>query len=216
MNFKAVIFDMDGTLLDTLADLADSMNQVLKNLGFPEHPREAYKYFVGQGMDILVRKALPPEHLNESLIPQCIEAMREEYGKIWDRNTRPYPGIPELLDALTQRKIPMAILSNKPHDFTRFVAAKLLAKWTFPVILGARPGVPKKPDPAGALEIADILKLSPKEILYLGDTGTDMQTANAAGMFPVGVLWGFRTKSELLAEGAKVLIKHPQELLRYL
>jgi phosphoglycolate phosphatase len=216
MEFKAVIFDMDGTLLDTLQDLADSMNQVLKRFGYPEHPREAYKYFVGQGMDILVRKALPPEHLYESLIPQCIEAMREEYGKNWDRSTRPYPGIPELLDALTQKEIPMAILSNKPHDFTQFVAARLLAKWTFPVILGARPGVPKKPDPAGALEIADILKLSPKEILYLGDTGTDMQTATAAGMFPVGVLWGFRTESELLAEGAKVLIERPQELLKYL
>jgi phosphoglycolate phosphatase len=216
MNFKAVIFDMDGTLLDTLADLADSMNQVLKNFGFPEHPREAYKYFVGQGMDILVRKALPPEHLNESLVTQSIEAMREEYIKNWDRTTRPYPGIPEMLDALTRKGIPMTILSNKPHDFTRFVADKLLAKWTFPVILGARPEVPKKPDPAGALEIADSLKLPPKEILYLGDTGTDMRTATAAGMFPVGVLWGFRTASELTAEGAQVLIEHPQELLRYL
>ena len=215
MNFKAVIFDMDGTLLDTLQDLADSMNHVLKNLGFPEHPREAYKYFVGQGMDILVRKALPSEHLNESLVTQCIEAMREEYLKNWDRTTRPYPGIPELLDALTREKIPMTILSNKPHDFTLFVAARLLDKWTFPIILGARPGVPKKPDPAGALEIAETLKLPPKEILYLGDTGTDMKTATSAGMFPVGALWGFRTASELTAEGARVLIDRPQDLLKY-
>jgi phosphoglycolate phosphatase len=216
MAFKAIIFDMDGTLLDTLADLADSMNQVLKRFGFPEHPREAYKYFVGQGMDILVRKALPPEHRNESLITKSIEAMREEYSQNWDRTTHPYPGIPELLEALTQRGIPMTILSNKPHDFTQFVADRLLAQWTFPMVLGARPGVPKKPDPAGALEIAEALKLSPQEFLYLGDTGTDMQTATAAGMYPVGALWGFRTASELTAEGAKVLISQPQDLLKFI
>jgi phosphoglycolate phosphatase len=213
VEFKAVIFDMDGTLLDTLADLSDSMNQVLSRLGFPGHSPEAYKYFVGEGMDILVRRALPPEHLNESLAAQGLKAMREEYGRRWDRYTRPYPGIPELLEALTQRKILMAILSNKPHDFTQLVAATLLGKWTFPIILGVRPSVPKKPDPTAALEIAENLHLPPDEILYLGDTGTDMKTAVSAGMFPVGALWGFRTASELTAEGARVLIARPLDLL---
>jgi phosphoglycolate phosphatase len=213
MEFKAVIFDMDGTLLDTLADLTDSMNQVLNRFGFPGHAPEAYKYFVGDGMDILVRRALPPEHHNESLIAQCLNAMREEYGRNWDRTTRPYEGIPELLDALTQREILLTILSNKPHDFTQIVAAKLLGQWTFPIILGARPSVPKKPDPTAALEIAETLRLLPDKILYLGDTGTDMKTAVAAGMFPVGALWGFRTASELTTEGARVLIARPQDLL---
>jgi phosphoglycolate phosphatase len=215
MTFKAVIFDMDGTLLDTLADLSDSMNQVLSRFGFPGHTQEAYKYFVGEGVDLLVRRALPPEKRSESLVAQCISAMREEYGLRWDKKTRPYPGIPELLDALAQRGLPMAILSNKPHDFSLLVAAKLLQPWTFQIILGARPSVPKKPDPRAAFEIAETLHLPTDQILYLGDTGTDMKTAVAAGMFPVGVLWGFRTASELTAEGARVLIARPQDLLNY-
>ena len=215
MKFEAIIFDMDGTLLDTLADLSDSMNQVLSRFGFPEHSQEAYKYFVGEGMDVLVRRALPPDQRNDSLVAQCLQAMREEYVRNWDRTTRPYPGIPELLDALSQRKIPMAILSNKPHDFTRIVADKLLGKWTFPILLGARASVPKKPDPAGALEIAEAFRLPPDKILYLGDTGTDMKTATAAGMFPTGALWGFRTASELTDQGARVLVAHPMDLLKY-
>jgi phosphoglycolate phosphatase len=216
MNYKAVIFDMDGTLLDTLADLAESMNQVLGRFGFPGHGEEAYKYFVGDGIEILARRALPSDRVNDTLVAQCVSAMVEEYARRWDLKTRPYEGIPELLDALTEKKLPMAILSNKPHDFSLLVADKLLARWTFQVILGARPSVPKKPDPAAALEIARDLRLAPEEILYLGDTGTDMKTARAAGMFPVGALWGFRTESELTAEGARVLIEHPQDLLQYL
>jgi phosphoglycolate phosphatase len=215
MKYKAVIFDMDGTLLDTLADLTDSMNQVLGRLGFPGHDEEAYKYFVGDGIDILAKRALPSDQRSDALVAQCVAAMVEEYGRRWDLKTRPYQGIPELLDALTKKGLPMAILSNKPHDFSLLVADKLLARWTFQVILGARPSVPKKPDPAAALEIARHLQLTPEQILYLGDTGTDMKTATAAGMFPVGALWGFRTESELTAAGAKALIERPQELLKY-
>jgi len=216
MNFEAIIFDMDGTLLDTLEDLADSMNQVLHRFGFSGHAPEAYKYFVGDGVDILVKRALPPEHLDEALVAQCVAAMREEYGLRWNKKTRPYTGIPELLDALTQRGLPMAILSNKPHDFSQIVAAKLLPKWSFELILGARPSVPKKPDPTAALEIAQAMHLSPDRFLYLGDTGTDMKTAVGAGMFPIGALWGFRQAQELSAHGARALIEKPIDLLRYL
>ena len=216
MGYNAIIFDLDGTLLDTIEDLADSMNHVLRSFGFKGHSIQAYKSFVGEGIDILSRRALPPENRNEEMIARCVAAMREEYGRRWDQKTRPYPGIPELLDALSQRGLPMAILSNKPNDSSQMVVAKLLPRWSFNIIFGARSSIPKKPHPAAALEIAELMHLAPEEFLYLGDTGTDMKTATGAGMFPVGALWGFRSAQELIAQGARVLIEHPLDLLQYL
>jgi phosphoglycolate phosphatase len=215
MPFKAVIFDLDGTLLDTIEDLGDSMNQVLGTFGFQGHAIEAYKYFVGDGMEVLVRRALPPNARNDEMVQRGLTAMREEYGRRWDKKTRPYPGISELLGALTAKEIPLAILSNKPHDSTQMVVSKLLPHWNFKIILGARPAVPKKPDPAAALEIAGHLHLAPDQFFYLGDTGTDMKTAVSANMFPAGALWGFRTAQELLDNGAKALIENPPDLLSY-
>jgi phosphoglycolate phosphatase len=216
MNHKAVIFDLDGTLLDTIGDLTDSMNLTLSRFGFKGHDQETYKYFIGDGIEALVQRALPPENREEEMVARGVTAMREEYAVRWDKKTLPYPGIPELLDTLSQKGWPLSILSNKPDDSTRMVVAKLLPRWSFQVILGSRPSVPKKPDPAAALEIAGLLNMSPAHFLYLGDTGTDMKTAVRAGMFPVGVLWGFRTAQELLADGARVLIEKPLDLLQYL
>ena len=216
MNHKAIIFDLDGTLLNTIEDLTDSMNLTLSRFGFEGHDQETYKYFIGDGIETLVIRALPLESRNPEIITQCVEAMREEYALRWDKKTHPYPGIPELLDALSQRGWPISILSNKPDDSTRMVVAKMLPKWAFQIVLGARPSVPKKPDPAAALEIAGLLGLDPGQFVYIGDTGTDMKTAVEAGMFPVGALWGFRTAQELLAHGAKVLIEKPLDLLQYL
>jgi phosphoglycolate phosphatase len=212
MKLKAVLFDLDGTLLDTLEDLGEAMNQVLRNLGFPVHELQAYKYFVGDGVEMLIRRALPKKSLTEELVQQCLQAYREEYRKRWDLKTRPYDGVPEMLDALTEKGLPLAILSNKPDDFSKLVVSKLLAKWRFRVVFGVRPSVPKKPDPAAAFEIAALLAIPPSQFLYLGDTGTDMKTAVAAGMFPVGALWGFRTAEELTANGARVLIESPLDL----
>lgn len=217
MNHKAVIFDLDGTLLDTIGDLTDSMNLTLSRFGFKGHDQETYKYFIGDGIEALVQRALPPpENRDEKMVARGVAAMREEYALRWDKKTRPYPGIPELLDNLSQKGWPISILSNKPDDSTRQVVAKLLPRWSFQIILGSRPSVPKKPDPTAALEIARLLNLSPAQFLYLGDTGTDMQTALSAGMFPVGVLWGFRTAQELMDQGARVLIEKPLDLLQYL
>jgi len=216
MNHQAIIFDLDGTLLDTIDDLTDSMNQALSRFGFLGHDRETYKCFVGDGIEALARRALPPENRNEEMVAQCVAAMREEYALRWDKKTHPYPGIPELLDALFQGGWPVSILSNKPDDSTQMAVAKLLPRWSFQIVLGARPSVPKKPDPAAALEIAGLLHLIPDQFLYLGDTGTDMKTALNSGMFPIGVLWGFRTAQELIAHGAKVLIEKPLDLLPYL
>ncbi|MFZ0929615.1 MAG: HAD family hydrolase [Syntrophobacteraceae bacterium] len=216
-NFQAIILDVDGTLLDTSQDLADSMNSTLRHFGFPIHELQKYKYFVGDGMENLVRRSLPDSaKIGPLLLSQCIEMMRQTYERNWNVKSRPYPGIPELLDALTARGLKMAVLSNKPHDLTRKVIEALLPTWRFEVVMGERPSVPRKPDPSSALEIANRLGVEPAGFLYLGDTATDMKTANAAGMYAVGALWGFRNAEELIESGAKKLIAKPAELLELL
>jgi phosphoglycolate phosphatase len=216
MNFRAVLFDLDGTLLDTLDDLADSTNLALRQLGLPPHPVESYKYFVGDGIDNLARRAAPEDRRDRATLDECVKLTRENYSARWAEKTRPYDGIPDLLEALTERGIPMAVFSNKPDEFTQLCVARLLPDWRFDTVLGAVPTRPKKPDPAGALQIAKRLQLDPAAMVYLGDTDTDMQTAVAAGMFPVGALWGFRTAEELRGNGARVLIERPGDLLRIL
>ncbi|MDP3286355.1 MAG: HAD family hydrolase [Desulfobacterales bacterium] len=215
MKFKAVLFDLDGTLLDTIDDLADSMNSVLEKHGFPKHSIDKYKYFVGDGMDVLARRALPVSCKDESLIAGCVAAMKEEYSSRWADKTRPYDGIPELLDALSASGARLSILSNKPHEPTGIVVSKMLADWKFEMVVGVRDGVPRKPDPAAAISIAKSLGIAPDEFLYLGDTNTDMKTAVAAGMFSAGALWGFRTAGELIEAGARILIRYPTDLLGF-
>ncbi len=216
MTYRAVIFDLDGTLLDTLQDLADAVNAVLRRMGCPIHPVEAYKYFIGQGFSVLAERSLPPAQRSPSRIAECVAGSKAEYAARWQRSTRPYDGVPALLDELTRRGVKMAILSNKPHEFTEVVVRHFLAAWRFEAVLGGREGVPAKPDPAAALEIGRLLGLPPGDILYAGDSGTDMQTARRAGMFAVGVLWGFRGREELLAGGAQALIDRPGELPAWL
>ncbi len=216
-NFQAIISDLDGTLLDTLQDLADSMNGTLSHFGFPVHELEKYRYFVGDGMENLVLRSLPDSAKNDPrLISRCLEMMSKSYERNWSVKTRPYPGIAELLDALRARGLKMAVLSNKPHDFTLKLVEELLPAWRFEAVVGARPPIPLKPDPSSALEIANMLGVGPARFLYLGDTATDMKTANTAGMFAVGALWGFRGAAELIAGGAAKLIGKPAELLELL
>lgn len=216
MTFQAVLFDLDGTLLDTLDDLADATNRALRELGFAEHPVEAFKYFIGDGVENLVRRVLPRECGDAATLSRCGQLMRTHYAQGWAAKTKPYEGVSELLDALTAGGVPMAVLSNKPDEFTKLCVGQLLPRWRFQVVLGAGDRLPKKPDPAAALEIAAQMNLAPAAFLYLGDTNTDMQTAVAAGMFPVGALWGFRTAEELTAHGAQVLLKRPQDLMTLL
>ncbi|OGO17846.1 MAG: HAD family hydrolase, partial [Chloroflexi bacterium RBG_16_48_7] len=154
MKYRAVIFDMDGTLLNTLKDLADSVNDGLAKMGFPTHDLESYRYFVGEGREIMARKTLPENQRNQATVDKLVAFINVEYDRRWIENTHAYPGVPDLLNALTDIKIKMAILSNKPHDFTEKMAAKLLSKWQFDYILGASPDAPRKPDPAVALQIA--------------------------------------------------------------
>lgn len=216
MKYKAVIFDLDGTLLDTVEDLADSVNMVLENMGFPTYETEKYKYFVGDGLWKLLERTLPPEKQDEATIASCSSQFLKIYGNRIANKTKPYKGIPELLDELDRRGVKKAILSNKPHSATIELVEKLLSNWKFEAVFGERPGVPKKPNPASALEIMGIMGAPVGQTLYLGDTSVDMKTANAADVYAVGVLWGFRGADELLSAGAKVLIEKPADLLKIL
>jgi len=213
LGFKAVIFDLDGTLLDTLKDIAVAANTVLARGNLPTHAEDRYRQFVGSGAAELMRRALPEEQRSPSEVAPFVEAFRVEYAHNWRVHTKPYPGVADMLDALSAHQIPLAVLSNKPHDFTQLCVTEMLDRWTFSPVLGYRDDIPPKPDPTGASIIASELNLSPKDILYAGDTGIDMKTATTAGMFPVGVLWGFRPQAELEENGAKALVRTPQEII---
>ena len=212
MAIRAILFDLDGTLLDTLDDIGQAMNLVLVRHGLKEHPLPAYRNFVGDGAEMLVRRTLQHENPSEAMVRQFVTDFKAAYAETWNLCTKPYPGINELLDLLAEKQIPAAVLSNKPHEFTVRCVETFLPGRHFCAVLGEQPGRPCKPDSAGALEAARLLHAEPQQICYLGDTNTDMQTAIAAGMLPVGVLWGFRPAAELLASGAKHLIQTPIDL----
>lgn len=216
MNYRAIIFDLDGTLLDTLEDIADSMNLVLGSFGFPRHSLESYKTFVGDGMEALVDRCLPETHRNTADLKKYVAAMRDAYAKRWANKTHPYEDIPEVLDALTSRGIKLSVLSNKPDEFAKAMVAKFLPFQQFEIVWGSTPSMPKKPDPRAAVEIAERIKIPPPRVLFLGDSGVDMETAKAAGMYPVGVLWGFRSEGELRASGAQALLAKPTDLSKLL
>ena len=216
MKYKGVLFDLDGTLLDTIADIAASVNIALGRLGFPQHQTQAYRYFVGNGREMMAVRALPEGHRDAATVEALLCYIEEEYASHWGDATNPYAGVPELLDALTSRGISMAVLSNKPHGFTELMISKLLPRWRFEPVVGAMPSVPIKPDPAAALQIVQRLNMQPSDLLYVGDSGVDMMTAVSAGMYAVGALWGFRTADELLSSGAQTLINTPTDLLSLL
>jgi len=210
---RAVIFDLDGTLLDTLADIAAAMNAALASFGFPPRTEAEYRFLVGEGMRALAEKALPADRRNPALVDDLTERMREIYGRGWDRQTQPYPGAIDTLDALGAQGVVLAVLSNKPHAFTLKATARFLGLQRFALVLGEGPETPRKPDPGGIERIVAELALAKDVCLYLGDTKTDMIAANRAGLFAVGAAWGFRPREELWAFGARAVIDRPQALL---
>lgn len=212
MPFRAVLFDLDGTLLYTLKDIADSANEALRRAGLPTHEVDEYRYFVGDGTPVLIKRAIPPGRRDDATVKHVLELFREEYSVRWSRTTAPYPGIPEMLDTISECGIRKCILSNKEQRFTELTVERLLPRWRFDAVVGARPDVPTKPDPTAAISIARELQISPTDFLYLGDSGIDMKTAVASAMYPVGALWGFRTADELTSAGAKELIDRPARL----
>lgn len=211
-TFRGCLFDLDGTLLDTLRDLGESMNLVLQRRGWPPHPIDAYRYFVGEGAAMLVARSFPEAHRDDATVKAGLAEYRAVYERHWNVHTRPYDGIPGMLDALAAKGTTLGILSNKPHGMTRQCVDGYLARWTFACVLGQRDTVARKPDPAGALDAARLMGVAPAEVLYLGDTATDMETARAAGMFAVGATWGFRPESELRTHGAQAIVHHPREV----
>jgi len=212
-SISAVLFDLDGTLLDSLKDIANAMNLVLEQHGFPPHPVEDYNHHVGDGMDTLARRVLPPgEAGNTDLRARIIREMKRTYSDTWYHWSAPYPGIHDLLQTLAATPLKLGVLSNKPEEFTTVIVEHFfpLTPWT--ALRGARPGIPIKPAPDAALDIAREWELPPEQIVFVGDTSTDVLTAVNAGMPCIGVTWGFRDRDELLAHGAKWIVDHPSEI----
>ena len=211
MRFLAIMFDLDGTLLDTLEDIAVSMNEALKRSGLPPHPADRYRLMVGGGVGDLARRAIPPG-AGDGVADRVAADMQEEYSRRWADTTRPYPGVRQLLDGLTEMGVRRAVLSNKPDDFTHLLCDRFFQPGDFELVRGAVDTVPKKPDPAAALAIAAEMRIEPARFLFLGDSGSDMKTALAAGMYPAGALWGFRSADEIAAAGAKIMLERPDEV----
>lgn len=214
MTCKAVIFDLDGTLLDTLADLAGSANRVLASRNFSTHPQQAYNLFVGDGSKLLMTRALPQDQRKLPVIDACLDAFIADYGQHWDKATHPYDGIIDLIDALQSRAIKISVVTNKPHRFTGAMMDHFFKGRPFFPILGQQEGIPKKPHPQQALVAAEKMGVSPESCIFLGDSAVDMETAQRAGMQPVGAGWGFRSVRELTAAGATSVLSHPLELLQ--
>jgi len=213
---SAVIFDMDGTLLDTIEDIADASNRVYVPRGLEPCSIEEMKSLVGDGAEELIRRVFVSRGKtspDDTEVAAILREYRREYEACWRAHSRPYEGIPELLAELSRRGVKTAVLSNKAQMFTGLMAEELLAPHRFDIVRGSLPGVPLKPDPTPALAIAAELGVAPAACAFVGDTNVDMTTARAAGMLAVGALWGFRTADELRANGADVLIATPAELL---
>ena len=213
MKTELVIFDLDGTLLDTIGDLAVACNAVLGVRGLPQHTYEEYCHFVGNGILRLVERALP-EPLRT---PETVAAVRADFVKYYtehiDAHTRPYDGIPELIAELARRGVALAVASNKFQAGTEKLIGRYFPDIRFDVVLGQRPDVPLKPDPAVVGEILTATGVAAGEVLYVGDSGVDMQTAAAAGVRSAGVTWGVRTRAELEQSGARHIVDRPAELL---
>lgn len=210
---QGYIFDLDGTLVDTLESLAASFNRALVQTGFPTHPVNAYRYFIGDGQRKAVERALPASELNEVNVRAVMAAQQADYAESWRELASPYPQVPEMLDALSARGARLAVLSNKNHPFAVKCVEYFFPNVRFDVIQGYSDTVPLKPDPAGARQVAQKLGLLPEAMAFVGDTATDMLTASACGMTSVGVLWGFRDLDELNDAGARHIISKPMEVL---
>ena len=215
MQYKAAIFDLDGTLIDSLADLADSANEMLTSYGYPTHDIDKYRYFVGNGSRKLIERCLPADKAAD---PAFVDEALAKYKACYDRNltnkTACYAGIRDMLAMLQTHNIPLGICTNKHQSAADIIVAKLFPQDMFMSVIGDCKDLPRKPDPQKVLLIADKMGVMPEEVAYFGDTSVDMDTANNAGMLPLGVTWGFRPREELVEHGAKVLLDSPMELFR--
>ncbi len=212
----ALIFDLDGTLVDSLSGIAKAMNRVLAEHGYPVHHPDAYRLMVGDGVSHLVARALPESQQNKSRIGEFVELYRQSYENIWPFETAPFPQIPDLLNRLAQQEIPFSVLSNKTHDVTCRMVSTLLPQFPFVDVLGQRDGIPIKPDPSAAMTLTLLMRSERSNTFFVGDSAVDMKTAANAGMIAVGVSWGMRPKQELTDDGARFVVDTPLQLLELL
>lgn len=214
--FKGVIFDLDGTLVNSLEDISNAINVVLKQHGFPTHSVAVCQSFIGHGLRELVVKSLPKEYQNEEWVNRCLDEMMIEYRDNCTVHTKMFDGISDLLDSLTARGIKMAVFSNKADELTKKVVNAVMPKWNFEVVAGLKVEALKKPNPTVALEISEKTAIAVEDFIFVGDTDVDIFTAKSAGMLPVGVVWGYRSKEELTASGAKFILEKPLDLISIL
>jgi len=212
MKIKAVLFDLDGTLVNSLSDLADSVNFALKEFGFPTHETEKFKYFVGDGMQKLVERVLPENKRDDETLSAVLDTFINYYREHFADKTVTYDGIETLISNLKKQNLKLAIISNKAQEMAVEVVFKVLEGLEFDIVCGKREGYPTKPDPTLTLEIIDELGVKPSECIFIGDSGMDMAVARNAGVKSIGVLWGFRTEKELKENGAYYIVRSPQEI----
>ncbi len=210
-----LIFDLDGTLVDSLQGIAASLNHALSSSDLPTHSLEAVRGFIGNGARVLIQRGVPVD-ASDARIDTVEQAFKQHYEQTWSQGTVAYDGIAELLGSLQKQGFPLAVLSNKPHPFTTAIVAQIFPNIHFAVVLGQRPGIPHKPDPTGALEISHLLGLSPENCTIIGDSTMDIETANAAAMEIIAVTWGFHEREKLKVAGAERMADHPDDLLLFL
>lgn len=215
MKVKLIIFDLDGTLLNTLEDLTDSGNYILSKYGFPQHSLNAYRFFVGNGIRKLVERILPEDKRDEAFVEDVRREFVHYYNQHKADKTAPYKGIIELLENIQNKNIKIAVASNKAHEMMDKIIQFYFPTIHFDAIFGQRQGIQPKPDPTIVFDILKTTNASKSETLYVGDTSVDMQTAKNADLKSIGVLWGFRTEEELRTAGADYIISSPNELLNY-
>lgn len=212
-RFRACIFDLDGTLANTLTSIAHFGNATLEEYGLPTIPVETYKTLVGNGADVLMRRML--KTVGAEFPEEKIKEFRASYDRRYESEpmalVEPYPGIPQLLERLKALGLKIGVLSNKPDNMAEYIVRALFGDLPDQAH-GQRAGIPTKPDPTAVLKMAEDFHVSPEQVLYIGDSGVDMQTGRNAGMIPCGVLWGFRGKDELLENGAQYLVSTAEEL----
>lgn len=210
------IFDLDGTLLDTLQDLANSGNYALQQHGFTPHAKDRYKMFVGNGVQKLIERALPPEANGAEIRDKVLDTFLQHYDKHGQELTAPYPGIVTLLQQLQAQDHRISVASNKYHKAVLALVPFYFPEIHFDLVLGHRDGHPPKPDPDIVFDTLSTLKVDPEDCFYLGDSSVDMLTAKQAGVRAIGVTWGFRTEDELRQNGADLIIHRPEELWEYI
>ena len=216
MNYQAAIFDMDGTLIDSLEDLTDSVNETMTYYGFSSHTLEEYRYFVGNGARKLIERSIPKDRANDSdFVSEVLEYYNGCYKHHLTNKTRPYDGIIDMLTRLQEKNIPLGVCTNKQQFAADEIISTMFPANMFDAVIGDQKGLPRKPDPTKVLQMATQFNVNPERVAYFGDTSVDMETAHNAGFLSIGVTWGFRPKMELIESGAEVIINHPSELWQH-